>query len=341
MYARWSAAQRHDHILIQKDRSVEVMISSDYVDPANKVPLCRNSKGDLCEASAPHRIVFENRDGTYDFVCQGPASDEREFFDRFYDRGSDRPFSIEECRRAWRKEPGFELLLESLGDISGKRILLLGNGISLKELYFLHLGAGCVYTDISIEAIRYIKKVFNVSEFKKHAENIEFHAVDAYHLPFQDNSFDIIYGCAFVHHLGDLDMVFSEIHRCLKPGGICRFLDHGYSPVWQFLKRTVLRPLQLYTHRKHGISPADVTATNRGGYKRMEIEHIKNAHAFREMMYVRGAFLEQILQRGTLKLGCRFLRKLKPLMRGLDNLSEWAFGFIEKNGMVLVWGFTK
>jgi SAM-dependent methyltransferase len=322
---------------------MKVRVIDKYVHPLTKSPLFIDACGNLSLADSDRNVVYENDNGTYDFVSgKGCESIEREHYGNVYKKKSAASLSVETCRNMWNNEPGFEQLLASMGDITGKKVLLLGNGVSVKEFYFLCLGARCVYTDLSIEAVKYMKGTFEQSEFGwSDVANIEFNAIDAYHLPFSDNSFDIIYGCAFVHHLGDLDTFFSEIHRCLKPGGICRFLDHGYSPLWQFLKRTVLRPLQLYTHRRHGISPADVAATHRGGYKRMEIEHIKNAHAFRDMMYVRGAFLEQILQRGTLKLGCRFLRKLKPLMRGLDNLSEWAFDFIEKNGMVLVWGFTK
>jgi SAM-dependent methyltransferase len=312
-----------------------------YVNPITKAPLIKDINGRLCDRGNPENILYEDINGSYDFVSKNSTLEEREYFDDFYGKNSPKPVSIETCQKAWESEPGFKQLLASLGDISGKKILLLGNGSSLKELYFLHLGARCVYTDLSIKAVSYVKKAFSLSELRQYVGNIEFHAADACQLPFPDNSFDIIYGCAFVHHLADLDAFFLEIYRCLKKGGICRFLDHAYSPLWQWLKGTVLKPVQIYTHKKFGISPADVISTKRGGYTRDELERIRKTCGFTKMLYLRVAFFEQLLQRGTLKLGGRFLRKLKPLMRVLDSLLDKSVCFVQKQGIVLVWGFTK
>ena len=89
-----------------------------------------------------------------------------------------------------------------------------------------------------------MKNEFNFSEISHSGSNaIEFHAVNALHLPFPDGSFDIVYGSAFVHHLDDVDLFFSEGYRCLKKNGVCRFFDQADAPLWSVLKRTVLRPL--------------------------------------------------------------------------------------------------
>lgn len=313
-----------------------------YVDPLTKLPLHCKENDNLYDTEAPQRVKYENHDGTYDFVVSREQSSEREYYENLYNRDGSSICLIEDFQRAWQKEPGFEQLLSSLGDISEKKILLLGNGISLKELYFLFLGAECVYTDLSLEAIKYAKAVFDQSELKRCGfDRIDFHAVDACHLPFLDESFDIIYGCAFVHHIDNLDKLFSEIFRCLKPSGICRFIDHAYSPLWQCVKDTVLKPVQLYTHRKYGISPADLVATKRGGYTCEELEGLKKMYGFSRMLYWRVAFFEHLLQRGTLKLGGRYLRKLKPLMRALDIFWDKVARLIQKHGTLLVWGFTK
>lgn len=44
-------------------------------------------------------------------------------------------------------------------------------------------------------------------------------------LPFCNNSFDMVIGHAFLHHIPDVEKVFSEAHRVLKPGGICIFTE--------------------------------------------------------------------------------------------------------------------
>jgi len=313
-----------------------------YVHPLTKTPLVRDDTGSLCELNK-NSVVFHSTDGTtYDFVSAGTSEEERQFFDRTYKEASARPISIEMCEELWSREPGFGELLESLGDVSGKRILLLGNGVSLKEFYFLKMGAICVWTDLSIQAIRHIKEKFAQSESHQgDLYDIEFHAVDACHLPFANETFDIIYGRAFVHHIENLNSLFLEISRCLKPDGICRFLDHAYSPLWQFFKTTMLKPLQRWAHKKHGISPADLVATERDGFRQEELEQIKKRCGFKDMVYLRIGFFEHLLQWGTCKLGGRFLRRLKPVIRVLDTICDHAVGLIQKHGIVLVWGFNK
>jgi ubiquinone/menaquinone biosynthesis C-methylase UbiE len=42
---------------------------------------------------------------------------------------------------------------------------------------------------------------------------------EAENLPFEDDSFDLVFGHAVLHHIPDLDRAFSEFHRVLRPGG--------------------------------------------------------------------------------------------------------------------------
>lgn len=41
-----------------------------------------------------------------------------------------------------------------------------------------------------------------------------------YELPVEDQSFNLVTGSSALHHLEDLEAVFSEVHRVLKPGGV-------------------------------------------------------------------------------------------------------------------------
>lgn len=321
---------------------LSVKVIEQYVDPVTKVALVADRRGNLCEPGSTENILYENHDGIYDFTSKDNRNVEKEYYDDHYRRASLKPLSIEACRRIWGTWPGFEEVLMSMGNIAAKKILLIGNGTSLKELYLLVLGARCVYTDLSVEAVKYVKAVFDQSELKRSGfDKIEFDVIDVCYLPFLDESFDIIYGFGLVHHVDNLDKLFSEVSRCLKPGGICRFVDSAYSPLWQCLKNVALKPLQIHTHRKHGISPADKIATERGGYKREKIQKIKEAYGFKEILYLRVAFFDYLLWRGTSKLGGRFLRKFKPVMRALDRSLDKVTGLVRKHGIVLVWGFTK
>ena len=250
------------------------MVSDRFVDPKTKIELSTDDNGDMYYLKGNQRIKYKNYGGIYDFVSNNNLTTERAHYDSRYTKAISKHLTIKECYERWvdKTVPENAILLDSLGGLSGKKILLLGNGTSFKELYFLHLGAKIVYTDLSLEAVKFMKDLFSSSELKAKSENnIEFHAVDALYLPFPNASIDIIYGYAFVHHIENLDSFFCEVNRCLKKGGICRFLDDAYSPVWQFMKNSFLKPLQLYSHKKTGISPEDLKATRKGGFRKDEI----------------------------------------------------------------------
>ena len=53
----------------------------------------------------------------------------------------------------------------------------------------------------------------------KDIPNLHFVQGDAHHLPFDDNSFDVVYGRYILEHVFDPRRVVSEIRRVLKPGG--------------------------------------------------------------------------------------------------------------------------
>jgi SAM-dependent methyltransferase len=48
-------------------------------------------------------------------------------------------------------------------------------------------------------------------------------ATDAERLPFDDESFDLVFGHAVLHHIPDLDRAFAEFRRVLRPGGMIAF----------------------------------------------------------------------------------------------------------------------
>src|SRR5947208_2147893 len=48
-------------------------------------------------------------------------------------------------------------------------------------------------------------------------------ACDAESLPFPNDSFDIVFGHAVLHHIPDLDQAFREFRRVLRPGGVVAF----------------------------------------------------------------------------------------------------------------------
>jgi len=81
------------------------------------------------------------------------------------------------------------------------------------------------------------------------ADRVYTQACDAEHLPFEDESFDLVLGHAVLHHLPDLDQAFSEFRRVLRPGGIVAFAGepsrHG-DRIAAYPKRAAVRAAPLW-----------------------------------------------------------------------------------------------
>jgi SAM-dependent methyltransferase len=87
------------------------------------------------------------------------------------------------------------------------------------------LGAKVVGVDISDVAIQEAQ-----ARAESSAVAIQFVVADASRLPFDDASFDVIFGSAVVHHL-DLKSFALEASRVVRPGGKAVFLEPmGHNP---------------------------------------------------------------------------------------------------------------
>lgn len=76
-------------------------------------------------------------------------------------------------------------------------------------------------TCINISQIELNKGIDNAKDL---GFETEFLLMDANKLEFPDNSFDIVYGGAILHHL-DIEQSVGHIYRVLKPGGQILFLE--------------------------------------------------------------------------------------------------------------------
>ena len=87
---------------------------------------------------------------------------------------------------------------------------------------------------------------------EKRGVEVETARCEAAELPFPDDSFDLVFGHAVLHHLPDLDAAFREFRRVLRPGGTVVFCGepsrygdqlasypkraaHALAPVWRRL----------------------------------------------------------------------------------------------------------
>lgn len=140
-----------------------------------------------------------------------------------------------------------------LGDVRGLRILDFGCGSGANAVLLGNRGAHVWAVDISEDLIRLGRRRLAVNG---RADGAQFVVGSAHDLPLPDNSIDIVFGIAILHHL-DLALVSKEVHRVLKPGGRAIFQE----PVRNSAMIRFLRSLIPY--RAPDISPYERPLTDR------------------------------------------------------------------------------
>ncbi len=98
--------------------------------------------------------------------------------------------------------------------------LEIGSGTGYFSLNLLQLGAieSLTATDISAGML---KRLATTAEGL--GLEVDTAQTEAEELPFEDESFDLVFGHAVLHHIPDLDKAFSEFRRVLRPGGAIAF----------------------------------------------------------------------------------------------------------------------
>lgn len=124
-------------------------------------------------------------------------------------------------------------LVDSIPDLKGKKVLEVATGRGAVLFPLMEKGAAEVDSiDLSPEMIRMTE-----AEAKKRGyEGIRFQVMDAEHLEFADETFDVVI-CGFaVFFCESLERVLNEFRRVLKPGGVVALSTWGNdSPLDEWL----------------------------------------------------------------------------------------------------------
>jgi SAM-dependent methyltransferase len=102
-----------------------------------------------------------------------------------------------------------------LGDVRGRTVLDFGCGSGENTLLLALRGAKVIGVDISADLIALARRRLAVNHLDGAAEFI---VGSAHDLPIAENTIDVVFGMAILHHL-DLDRASREVHRVLKRGG--------------------------------------------------------------------------------------------------------------------------
>jgi SAM-dependent methyltransferase len=289
---------------------------------------------------------FIEEGGIFNFVKVTTKSYEKKYYDEEYSRTKHplKKMARNELLSFWNRDdtPEHEILWQELTHLKGKSVLLIGNGVSAKEFLFLEQEPWrFVYSDLSPLALQAVSKSYDLSG---DADRTHFVAMDAEHIPFVDESFDLVYGYGVVHHLPNLEEFIAGVARILKSDGKAVFFDDAYSWVWHYSKQTWLKPLMKYSHKRMPISPEDYRFSMAGGFKEKDLERLiraKGAVAF----FRRDNFLPYIWSRGVEKLlppGLSSRLRKGIFMRMLVRVDRVLslIPFYKKCQIRLIWGFT-
>ncbi|HWH95928.1 MAG TPA: class I SAM-dependent methyltransferase [Baekduia sp.] len=158
------------------------------------------------------------------------------------------------------------------------RGLELGAGTGYFSLNLLQAGviteATC--TDISQGMVDVLERNAAALEL-----DVDARVVDAEALPFDDASFDLVFGHAVLHHLPDLGQAWREIHRVLAPGGVAVFAgepSHYGDRIANVPKRAASRmaPAWRVLLRARPASEGNLD----GGAENHRLESMVDVHAF-------------------------------------------------------------
>jgi len=115
-------------------------------------------------------------------------------------------------------------LLKALGGLDGRGFgdaLEIGSGTGYFSLNLVQLGVieRLTATDISPGMLNRLAATATGLGL----DGVSTVATEAEQLPFDDESFDLVFGHAVLHHIPDLDRAFAEFRRVLRPGGVIAF----------------------------------------------------------------------------------------------------------------------
>lgn len=108
-----------------------------------------------------------------------------------------------------------------LGDVRGKTVLEYGCGDGVNTLFLARRGAQVKALDISLDLINVARQRLVANRM---TGDIEFINGSAHQVPLPDDSVDVVFGMAILHHL-DLELSAREVKRVLRRGGRAIFRE--------------------------------------------------------------------------------------------------------------------
>lgn len=139
-------------------------------------------------------------------------------YDREHELGT-REFFVEVERYRYEEYAPWMPRLMEFEKFRGARLLEVGCGMGTDLLQFARGGARCTGVDLTPRSVEITRH-----RFKLYGADGNFMISDGEHLPFQSESFDVVYSNGVLHHTPDTAGAIREVHRVLRPGGVAKIM---------------------------------------------------------------------------------------------------------------------
>ncbi|HZA90429.1 MAG TPA: methyltransferase domain-containing protein [Solirubrobacterales bacterium] len=177
------------------------------------------------------------------------------------------------------------------GQVRAKLTKALGRWPERPYEHGLEIGAGTGYFSLNLLQLGVIERATATdispgmldalgSSARRLALDVSTVEADAEQLPFEDRSFDLVFGHAVLHHVPRLEGAFRELHRVLRPGGALAFCGEPsrYGDLVAAVPKASARAAAPLWRRAVGVPARRSAAAEAGQTTRLERE--VDVHAF-------------------------------------------------------------
>jgi ubiquinone/menaquinone biosynthesis C-methylase UbiE len=202
---------------------------------------------------------------------------------------------------------------------AGKRLLEVGCGMGTDLLQFARGGAICTGVDLTPRSVE-----ISSLHFGLYGMRADFVLADGERLPFDDESFDVVYSNGVLHHTPDTAQAVRELRRVLKPGGTARVMLYHRNSLYYWteiiLHRGILRGHFLRGHSPEAIMSRYVEYSEHGARPLVKVYSRRQARKLFEPFSEVKTEVEQMIHEEL-----RFLRPLvsEKMFRRLRESAGW------------------
>jgi ubiquinone/menaquinone biosynthesis C-methylase UbiE len=187
-----------------------------------------------------------------DPIAYAPGT--REYF-RELDRRVFHPRHARLISRPGGKPFSYYLDFEKL---AGRDVLEVGCGSGFAVQLFAEAGAHVTAVDLTGWAVETTRRRLDAFDLEANVSQ-----GDAEQLPFEDDSFDLVFSWGVIHHTSDMDQALSELVRVCRPGGQIVIMVYNRHSLFFVVYRAFARFLPLW--RRLGLHFEGARAGEREG----------------------------------------------------------------------------